>query len=153
MQIVAIRRRSALRLVFVLLAIASAILGPTSSLSARMAGHARPVRLEGYWGRKKTETAVIGEATISAAGHGRREFGITALQAYKPEEEGPQVFRQSSLRPVTLLLNGPKDMIERFIAARPDQKVTAFGLYRAGAGQLILSSVEVANAPGATPTP
>jgi hypothetical protein len=53
------------------------------------------------------------------------------------------------------MLAGRKDMVEKFLTARPDQKVTAFGLYRAGAGQLVLDSVEVAgsDAPGAAPSP
>jgi len=149
-----IRHASSTRSVLVALMIAGALFASVSSLGARtMSGHARPIRIEGYWGRGKADAAIIAEITISASGHARRQFGISALQAYKPAEEGTHVLRHSSQRPVTLLLNGRKEMIESFMAARPDQKVTAFGLYRAGAGQLVLSSVEIAGAPEAAPTP
>ncbi len=145
-----LRRRS----VIVVVAIAGAFFPPAASLGVRMSGHPRPIRIEGYWERPKTDAAILAEVTVSAAGHPRREFGISALQAYKPEEEGPQVLRHSSLQPVTLLLSGEKEMVERFMTAGPDRKITAFGLYRAGPGQLVLSSVEIADGPAtAAPSP
>ena len=140
-------------MVLLALVVTGAVVGPVSPLGARMGGHPRPIRIEGYWERGTTDPATIAEITISASGHARRQFGISALQAYKPEEEGAQVLRHSSQRPVVLLLNGRKEMVEQFMTARPDQKVTAFGLYRAGAGQLVLSSVEVTGASAAAPTP
>lgn len=153
MRIASIRYTSFARSVLLGLVVAGALFGPVSSLSARMSGHPRPIRIEGYWERGKADAAIIAEVTISAAGHPRRAFGISALQAYKPAEEGAHILRHSNQRPITLLLTGHKEMIERFLTARPDQKVVALGLYRAGAGQLVLSSVETPGAPDAAATP
>ena len=132
--------------VMVAVAFAGALFPPATSLARRMGGGApRPIRIEGYWDRHRTDPGILEDVTISAPGHAKRDFGIAALQAYKPEEEGPQVLRHSSLEPVTLLLTGRKEMVEQFMTARPDQKITALGLYRAGPGQLVLSSVEIAD--------
>ncbi len=103
---------------------------------------ARPIRLEGSWGHTNAEPQVIGEVTLSRDGKDRRTFGVTAIQAYDPEEEGMQILRHSSLQP-TLLLRGRDEMIARLYAAKPDQKVTLDGVYGAGNGNLTLSSVEV----------
>ena len=153
MRIASVRYALSRRSILLALVVAGALFGPVGSLGARMGGHPRPIRIEGYWERGTSYGPIIEEITISASGHDRRHFGISAIQAYKPEEEGAQILRHSSQRPSTLLLAGRKEMIESFMAARPDQKITAFGLYRAGAGQLILSSVEVAGAPDTAPTP
>jgi hypothetical protein len=103
----------------------------------------RPVRLQGYWGRTKAEQAVIGELTLTAGGRDKRTFGITGVQAYNPEEEGMSVLRHTSLQPA-LLLRGSDDLVKKLYGATPQQKVTIFGVYGAGAGTLTLSSVEVA---------
>ena len=115
----------------------------------------RPIRIEGYWERPRSEHDVLDEITIAADGGARRQFGVTALQAYKPEEEGAQVLRHSTLQPVTLTLQGRKEMIERFMHAGRDDKIVALGAYRAGSARLVLSSVEVHHAapPGAEPSP
>lgn len=132
--------------VIIAVALAGALSPPATPLARRMGGGGpRPIRIEGYWDRHRTDPGILEDVTVSAPGHAKRDFGIAALQAYKPEEEGPQVLRQSTLRPVTLLLSGKKEMVEQFMTAHPDQKITAFGLYRAGPGQLVLSSVEVAD--------
>src|SRR3954471_13082606 len=101
----------------------------------------RPIRIEGYWGRTKAEQAVIGQMTLSADGRDRRSFGVTALQAYKPEEEGMSAIRHTSLQPA-VLLRGSDDLVKKLYGAKPEQKVTIFGVYGAGAGTLTLSSVE-----------
>jgi len=103
----------------------------------------RPIRIEGYWDRARSERDVIGEVTVSAEGNERRRFGVTALQAYKPEEEGIQVLRHTSLQPSTLLLRGRKEMVERFMGAGRNDKVVAFGVYRPASADLELSSVEL----------
>ena len=102
----------------------------------------RPVRIEGYWGRTKAEKAIIGEVTLTADGRDRRTFGATAVQAYKPEEEGMAALRHTSLQPA-LLLRGSADLITKLYQASPDRKVTIFGVYGAGAATLTLSSVDV----------
>jgi hypothetical protein len=68
---------------------------------------------------------------------------VTAIQAYKPEEEGTHVLRHSSLRPVTLLVRAPDDTLRRIFEASPREKVRVFGGYMGGAGTLTVSSVEV----------
>jgi hypothetical protein len=103
----------------------------------------RPIRLEGYVDPPSSSSRVLEEITISA-GRDRRRFGVTALQAYKPEEEGAQVLRHSTLRPVTLLLRGPREMVNDFAHAPPGARLTAFGVYMAGPGTLTLTSVEIA---------
>jgi hypothetical protein len=102
----------------------------------------RPVRIEGYWDKTKDDPKVIGEVTLSFEGKDRRRFGITAIQAYKPEEEGMAVLRHTSLQPA-LLVRGPKPMVDKLASAPPDQKVTILGVYNAGSGTLVLSSVDV----------
>src|SRR5439155_21990236 len=93
--------------VMVAIAFAGALFPPATSLARRMGGGApRPIRLEVYWDRHRTDPGILEDVTISATGHAKHDFGIAALQAYKPEEEGPQVLRHSTLRPVTLLLSG-----------------------------------------------
>ena len=103
----------------------------------------RPIRIEGYWDRPRSNPEVIGEITISADGGERRAFGVTALQAYKPEEEGVQVLRHTALQPSTLLLRGRKEMVEKFVRAGRDDKIVAFGVYRPASAMFELSSVEV----------
>jgi hypothetical protein len=102
----------------------------------------RPLRIEGYWDRDKSDPAVIGTVTILATGDTRRTFGITALQAYKPEEEGAQVLRHSALGP-GLRAIGADDMVQRFLHTPPSEKVTVFGVYRPGSATLTVSSVEI----------
>jgi len=103
----------------------------------------RPIRIEGYWDRPRSNPEVIGEITISAEGQERRQFGVTALQAYKPEEEGMQVLRHTALQPSTLLVRGRQEMVEKFMGAGRDDKIVAFGVYRPASGMFELSSVEV----------
>jgi hypothetical protein len=103
----------------------------------------RPIRIEGQWERPRSDPAVIGEITISAERGERRPFGVTALQAYKPEEEGMPVLRHTALQPSTLLLRGHKDMVEKFVRAGRDDKIVAFGVYRPASAMFELSSVEV----------
>jgi hypothetical protein len=102
----------------------------------------RPIRMEGYWDRDESARAVIGTVTILADRGARRTFGITALQAYKPEEEGVQVLRHSALGP-GLRVIGPEEMVQRFLHAPPSEKVTVFGVYRPGSATLTVSSVEI----------
>jgi hypothetical protein len=112
----------------------------------------RPVRLEGYWDRTRSEPGIIGEIVVGTSGADKRSFGVSAAQAYQPEEEGAQIFRGSTLQPVTLLLRGPRESVRRFLDAAPGDKIVAFGLYYAGPAQLVLSSVELEPAPHPTPT-
>ena len=120
---------------------------PLAALAQRppagASGVSRPVRFEGFWERTRAAREVIGEITISSDGERRRSFGVTALQAYIPEEEGLHVFRHSSLQPVTLFLRGDRNLITRFMTAPPDRKITAFGVYRGGSGAFVLTSVEL----------
>lgn len=106
-------------------------------------GPGRPIRLEGYVDPPSRSPQVLEEITISA-GRERRPFGVTALQAYAPAEEGVQVLRPSTLRPVTLLLRGPRDVVDRFAHAPPGARVVAFGVYMPGSGTLTLTSAELA---------
>jgi hypothetical protein len=102
----------------------------------------RPLRLEGYWGRTRDEPGIIGDVTTSVPGRSKRRFGVTAVQAYKPEEEGMQIFRFTSDHPVTLLVRGDADVVQRFFTAPPNQKVVAFGTYNRGSGTFVLGSVD-----------
>jgi hypothetical protein len=102
----------------------------------------RPIRLEGYWDRTRADHEVIGEVTVSAEGYPPRRFGVSALQAYKPEEEGMQVLRFTSDHPATLVARG--DAVDRFFAAPKGRKVTVFASYTAGSGLFVVGSVEVA---------
>lgn len=112
----------------------------------------RPVRLEGYWDRTRADASILDDLVISADGRTKRSFGVTAAQAYKPEEEGVQIFRGSTLQPIAILLRGGQDLTRRFLDAGPEDKVVAFGLYYAGPAQLVLSSVEIERTPAPTPT-
>jgi hypothetical protein len=103
----------------------------------------RPVRLEGFWGRTRQSRDVIGEVSVAVAGRQPRILGITAVQAYHPEEEGAQLFRFTSDHPVALLVRGDDEMVRRFLEAPPDARVTAFGTYTAGSGLFVLGSVDV----------
>jgi hypothetical protein len=139
------RRPHALRSTLAIVA-AIFILAPDGVLARRGVfdlAPVRPLRIEGYWDRPRTAPAVIGEVTISADGRTRRTFGITAIQAYHPEEEGIQILRHSALQPVNLLLRGREELVQRFLGARTDEKVIALGVYRAGSGMFILNSVEI----------
>jgi len=103
----------------------------------------RPIRLEGYWDRTRDDAAVIGDVVVAANRRAKRRFGITAVQAYKPEEEGIQIFRFTSDHPATLLVRGDRDAVRRFFEAPSDRKVIAFGTYNPGSGTFALGSVEV----------
>jgi hypothetical protein len=107
----------------------------------------RPVRLEGYWNRSRADAGIIGDLTISADGRDKRAFGVTAAQAYQPPEEGVQIFRASSLSPVTLILRGREEMVRRFLDAGPQDKIVALGVYVPGPAQLVLNSVEIVASP------
>ena len=132
--------------------LALTILAVASVALAQGGGVGRPVRLEGYWTGTQADKDVIGVITVSADGKETRSFGVTALQAYGPEEEGIGVLRPSSLQPITLLLRGDGAMIRRFMTAPPNDKVIALGVYRPGAGNFILTSVAVAAKTGASGT-
>jgi len=106
-------------------------------------GPGRPLRLEGYFGADTSAADVLDLVTISPDGRDRRAFGVTALQAYKPEEEGAQVLRATALRPITFMLRGAPELVERFFAADPHDQVVAYGVYGGGAGIFALISVEV----------
>ena len=106
----------------------------------------RPIRIEGYWDRTEKDPGVLGEITVSPDGRTRRPFGVIALQAYRPAEEGMHVLRHSGLQPITLLLRGRDEMVERFAKARGNERVTAYGVYRAASGTLTLDSIEIAEA-------
>jgi hypothetical protein len=110
----------------------------------------RPIRIEGYWGRDRGAPKVLDAVTFTSSDGGpRRIFGVTALQAYKPEEEGVQVLRHSGLQPAIRVL-GLEDLVHRFMNAPDGTKVVVFGAYRPGSGTLTLTSVEVS---GATESP
>ena len=121
--------------------------GPASA--QRIVTGTRPIRLEGYWERTRAERDVIGEVTISAAGRPSRRFGVTAVQAYQPEEEGMQIFRFTSDHPATLVARG--DGVGRLFAAPRDRKVVVFGAYTAGSGLFVVGSVDVGEQPPAAP--
>lgn len=116
------------------------------AFAQRLATVPRPVRLEGYWERTRAERDVIGEITISAEGRENRRFGVTALQAYQPEEEGMQVFRFTSDHPATLVARG--NGVGRLFAAPRDRKIVVFATYTAGSGLFVVGSVDVADAAG-----
>jgi hypothetical protein len=101
----------------------------------------RPIRLEGYWERTRETPDVIGEITITGTGRAPRRFGVTAVQAYQPEEEGMQIFRFTSDHPATLLARG--DAVDRLFAASKDRKLVAFGTYMRGSGLFVVGSVEL----------
>lgn len=102
----------------------------------------RPIRLEGYWERTRAAPDVIGEITIAGTGRAPRRFGVTAVQAYQPEEEGMQIFRFTSDRPATLVARG--DGVGRLFAAPRDRKVVVFATYASGSGLFVVGSVDVA---------
>lgn len=116
------------------------------ALAARPFGSAggagRPIRLEGYWNRTRAEHDVIGEITITGKGEQPRRFGVTAVQAYHPEEEGMQIFRFTSDHPSTLIARG--DGVPRLFAASPERKVIMFGTYIPGSGMFVVGSVDLA---------
>jgi hypothetical protein len=118
----------------------------------------RPIRLEGFWDRTRADAGVIGDLMISIDGRTKRRFGVAAVQAYKPEEEGMQIFRFTSDHPVTLLLRGDRDTVDRFFDVPRDRKLRAFGTYNRGSGTYVLGSFETldvgaANAPTSAPRP
>jgi hypothetical protein len=129
-------------------ALAIAIVLPASRTLARHApgavgGAPRPIRMEGYWDRDSQAPGVLEGIPITPSKGGQpRTFGITALQAFQPEEEGAQVLRHSSLQP-SLRVLGRDEMVHRFLDAPANQKVVVLGAYRAGSGTIILNSVEL----------
>ncbi|OQY64945.1 MAG: hypothetical protein B6D46_15925 [Polyangiaceae bacterium UTPRO1] len=115
----------------------------TASASALMPDtEPRPIRLEGYWERTRAAPDVIGEVRIAAEGRQPRRFGVTAIQAYQPAEEGMQIFRFTSDHPATLLARGAG--VERLFAAPDDRKIVVFATYAAGSGLFVVGSVDVA---------
>ena len=101
----------------------------------------RPIRIDGYWNRDRSAPKVLeGMNFVDSRGGSPRVFGVTALQAYKPEEEGVQVLRHGS-GPIRLL--GSEDLVRKFMDAPEQQRVVAYGVYRPGANTLTLNSVEV----------
>jgi hypothetical protein len=106
----------------------------------------RPIRIEGYWERDaRAPTVLEGIRVTSSAGGSPRVFGVTALQAYKPAEEGVQVLRNAAPE-ISLRLLGDESLVRRFMDAPGTQKVVAHGVFRAGSSTLILDSVKVGEA-------
>jgi hypothetical protein len=130
-----------------LLLVCAAACVPFAAAEPRLDGTPRPVRVEGYWDRTRADREVIGDVSVSAEGYPPRRFGVTALQAYQPEEEGMQVLRFTSDHPATLVARG--DAVDRFFAAPKGRKVKVFATYVAGSGLFIIGSVEVAAPPAA----
>ena len=120
-----------------------ALAAPVSAVPPVAGLTGRPIRLEGYWGRSRSSPEVIGEVSVAVTGREPRLLGVTAVQAYHPEEEGAQIFRFTSDHPVTLLVRGDDAVVRRFMEAPPDTRVTAFGTYTAGSGLFVLGSVDV----------
>jgi hypothetical protein len=106
----------------------------------------RPIRMTGYWDRGRSAPGVLEGVGISTDGGTPRTFGITALQAYKPEEEGPQVLRHSGLQP-SLRLLGPADMVRRLMSAPSTERIVLYGVYRPGTGTIAVGSVQVGSEP------
>src|SRR5262245_1230720 len=110
--------RSSLAAIATLVALAALpALATARAPSAR--GPPRPLRIEGYWERGAGAPGVLeGIHVTSSAGGSPRIFGVTALQAYKPAEEGIQVLRGDSTAPdVTIRLLGDERLIRRFMDA------------------------------------
>ena len=123
-----------------------------ASVAFAQPGVGRPVRLEGYWSGTQADKSVIGVITVSTDAKEKRSFGVTALQAFEPEEEGMHVLEPSSLQSITVLLRGDEAMIRRFMTASPDEKVVTSGVYRPDSGDFILTSVDVAARTGKSST-
>lgn len=138
-----------MRAVTVVTILAALVAIATSAAAGPFASVPRPIRLEGAFDRTRADPRVIGEITISAGGRESRRFGVTAVQAYKPEEEGMQIFRFTSDHPATLIARG--DAVGRLFATAPDRSLTVFGTYTAGSGLFVVGSVDVA-APEASPS-
>ncbi len=103
----------------------------------------RPIRIEGYWNRTSSAPKVLQGVTFTdSKGGSPRTFGITALQAYKPEEEGVQVLRHSTMAPSIRLL-GSEDLVRKFMDAPEQQRVVAFGVYNPGSNTITLNSVQI----------
>lgn len=126
-------------------ALMAIMLVPTIGLTRAPAKVAppRPIRIEGYWERDARAPGVLeGIHVTSSAGGSPRIFGVTALQAYKPDEEGVDVLRHAASE-VSIRLLGDEALIRRFMDAPGTKKVVAHGVYRAATGTLILDSVKV----------
>lgn len=61
------------------------------------------------------------------------------------------IFRGSTLQPIALVLRGRSALVARFMDATPSARIVTFGLYAAGATQLVLSSVELTTPPAPGP--
>jgi len=148
------RHRALSSLVLALgLGLLTVLLIETSAEAQRgLGGAGRPVRLEGYWDRTRADPEVIGTLVVSPDGTRKRTLGLTAAMAYQPPEEGTQIFRGSTIQPIALLLRGRSEMVARFMDAKPTERIVAFGLYTAGAAQLVLSSVELKTMPPPEPS-
>jgi hypothetical protein len=133
------------RAVLVVLAIVAIAVTAVEAQFPLAYGPNRPIRIEGYWGRTRSDPEVLGEVTISAQGRPARRLGVTALQAYQPEEEGMQVLRFTSDHPATLLARG--DAVYRLFSAAPDRKLVAFGTYMRGSGLFVVGSVDLVPSP------
>ena len=135
-----------LRAAAVLLAVAVILPATASAKKPVKTPPPRPIRLEGYWERGGSAPGVLeGINVTSNAGGSPRIFGVTALQAYKPPEQGVQVLHGTSPE-VTLRLLGDETLVRRFMDAPGTKKVVAHGVYRDTSGTLFLDSVKVGEA-------
>ena len=131
--------------------VTSLIVETDAKAQRRFGGAGRPVRIEGYWEGTRADPDVIGTLVVSPDGTRKRTLGVTAAQAYQPPEEGTQIFRGSTIQPIALVLRGRSELVSRFMDAKPTERIVAFGLYSAGAAQLVLSSVELSSPPAPDP--
>lgn len=142
--------RRALCAAIVLLAAAVAFPAAASAHEPAKTPPPRPIRIEGYWERGAGAPGVLeGINVTSNAGGSPRIFGVTALQAYKPSEQGVQVLHGTGpeMAPgVTLRLLGDETLVRRFMDAPGTQKVVAHGVYRDTSSTLFLDSVKVGEA-------
>jgi len=131
-----------------LVALAALVAVVVAPAAGRTGTHAktvppRPIRIEGYWERDAGAPGVLeGIHVTSSVGGSPRIFGVTTLQAYKPDEQGVQVLHGTPGE-VSIRLLGNEALIRRFLDAPGTKKVVAHGVYRAATSTLILDSVTV----------
>ncbi|MFN8545240.1 MAG: hypothetical protein U0807_13685 [Candidatus Binatia bacterium] len=118
------------------LAVAALLLAPVAGLA-----HPPPrtpnreiVRLQGH--RRAAGTAAAGEMTLVALG-AEHPFTATDRQAFSLAEG-------DAAKPADrYALQGPRDLLARFAAARPDQTVTILAEHRPGTPNLFLLALDL----------
>lgn len=123
-----------------IVALALATAWPAVAIAHQPAHTAREiVRIQGRRGAAPTGTTVVREVTLAALGQEHRFFATDWQRFGFADETAPAAAEE---RP-RLMLQGKREQLARFAAARPEQTITILAERRPGSADLFLLALDL----------